>query len=282
MKNFSSRRRQLGYFQVDLAPFQNVVATGKATADLNSLVGRTVDRIILTLGGTALTKAMLTNIRLLANEKVIFEDTGPRVDDRMEYRGETSAVTALILDFNEARARSIAMQHAGAIDTLSAGIKKMSLEVDITGATAPTLAAQALVSRSPYSGDPLYNRLIAKVFQKTFNPGGAGEFLFPVTFSRAHFSQIKRMHLFGATVTAARVKTNEDIFKATDAQNDFIQTDWGRVPQANVFTIDFCADGDVSAALRVSDWQTIEWYMTVSGAGNVTAVTELLDPLENN
>lgn len=288
MKNFSSLRRQLGYILVDLEPFENVVATGTASARWDKVLGRSVDRIILGLAGGALTKAMLTSIKILANEKVIFDDTGPVCDDRMEYRGITAAAGYLTLDFNEIRAHSDMNKVAGALDCPSQGIRKLSSEIVITGATTPALTAQAMLHETPNSSDPRFNRLIAKVLRKTWNFGAAGEFGFPLALVRHPLALVKRVHLVGATVTAARVKkTNsrnqtDEIFKATDAQNDQIQIEYGRTPQASMFTIDFMPDGDVRESLSLADALGMEWYVTVSGAGNVVVVSELLDPLENN
>jgi len=284
----SGRRAQLGYILVDLEPFENVVATGTASARWDKVLGRSVDRIILGLAGGALTKAMLTSIKLYANEKIIFDDTGARTDDRMEYRGITAAAGFLTLDFNEIRAHSDMNKVAGALDCPSQGIRKLACEVVITGATTPALTAQAMLHETPNSGDPRFNVLIAKVLNKTWNFGAAGEFAFPLSLMRHQLSLVKRVHLVGSTVTAARVKkTNtrnvtDEIFKATDAQNDQIQIEYGRVPQANMFTIDFMPDGDVRECLPLADAVGMEWYVSVSGAGNVVVVTELLDPLGNN
>jgi hypothetical protein len=284
----SPLRSQLGYVTVDLEPFENVVATGTASARFDKVLGRSVDRIILGLAGGALTKAMLTSIKLYANEKIIFDDTGARTDDRMEYRGITASAAYLTLDFNEVRAHSDMNKVAGALDCPSQGIRKLAAEVVITGATTPALTAQAMLHETPNSGDPRFNALIAKVLNKTWNFGAAGEFAFPLSLMRHPLSLVKRVHLCGTTITAARVKkTNtrnqtDEIFKATDAQNDQIQIEYGRVPQANMFTIDFMPDGDVREALPLADALGMEWYVTVSGAGNVVVVTELLDPLANN
>jgi hypothetical protein len=285
--------RQAGYLLVDLEPFENVVPVGTATVTWNKLIGRTVNRVILALGGgVPLTKAMISNIRILANEKVIFEDSGPRTDDRMEYRGIASAAGFLTLDFNEIRAHNDMNKVAGAIDTISSGVKKLTAEVTTTvGSTAPTLTAQAMLGPSPQSGDAAFNVLLAKVLNKTRNYGAAGEFPFELGYQRHPLSLVKRIHFFGATVTAVRLKTTirvngaqvtDEIFKATDGQNDFIQLEYGRTPQASVYHLDFMVDGDVKECLALGQVEGMECYVTVSGAGNVTAVSELLDPLGNN
>jgi hypothetical protein len=277
-----------GYLPLDCPAFENVVPTGKATVRLQPLIGRTVDRIILQLGGTALTKAMLSNIRLLANEKVIYEDSGSRIDTRNQYRGLAANAAFLTIDLSEIRAHSDINKHAGALDTVSAGIRSLTMEVDIAGATAPTLSARAQVRPAPQSNNPLYNKLIGKVMSKSFTFGGAGEFPLPLFFQIRPDSFLKRVHLFSAAVTALRVRktfTNsvtDEIFKATDTQNDFEQGEFQRTPQANQFTADFIPDGNVLEAIPLRDTRDLEFLVTVSGATTITAVSELLDGLQNN
>lgn len=282
-------RAQAGYQDlISLAPFENVVATGIATARFDSLLGRTVDRIILNLGGTALTKAMLDSVRVLANEKPILDDTGTRINNRSVYRGETADAAFLILDFAEIRAHDNRDKWAGSLDTLSSGIKKLTCEVTITGATAPALSAQALTRPSPQSASALYNRLVAKAVAKTITYAAAAEQAFPMNFVRDPASLIKRVHLFGSVVTAARIKktwTNgatAEIFNSTKTRSNFILTDYGRTPQTDVMTIDFMPDGDVRGALPLGDALAMEWYLTTSGAGTVTIVPELVEPLAAN
>lgn len=260
-------------------PFLNVVATGMASVDFSSLFGYTIKRVILNLGGTTFTKAMLTGIRLKANSKTIFDDTGTRTDNRMQYRGLAANAAYLSLDFTEPRARTIVGQLVGALDT-TAGITSLVGEFDIAGATAPTLQAWAEVT-GPQTGPE--RGLIAKVMNLTQNFAAAGEFPFNLPYGRLAGTLIKRIHYFGSTVTGARVKKNGvEVHNTVDGINDFCQGEYQRTPQTNVYTIDFVADGNQSNVLNAANAQTMEYYVTVSGAGNVVAVVEMLDPLANN
>jgi hypothetical protein len=264
-----------------LYPFQNVVATGMATVSLSNLLGWTINRVILQLGGGALTKAMLTGLRMKANTKTIFDDTGARTDDRMEYRGIAANAAFLTLDFSEIRSKTVQGQLLGAIDT-TAGIETLNIEADIAGATTPTLAGYAELSE-PQTG--LATRgLIAKVLNVTQGFAAAGTFPFQLDFGKEVPTTVKRVHFFGSTVTAVEVKKRGiSIFEALpDAVNDFIQTEYQRTPQANVYHVDFIVDGNQSNALPLMKESPTEFLVTVSGAGNVTAVVELLDPLGNN
>lgn len=266
-------------------PFNNVVATGMATMDLSSLLGNTIERIMLKLGGTTFTKAMITGVRVKANGKVIFDDTGSRIDSRMQYRGITANAAYLTIDFSEIRSKTIQGQSLGSLDT-TMGIRSLTMEVDISGATAPSLSAAAIISgpQVDVNGNSMVQRgLIGKVLNYTQYFGAAGKFPFALPYGKTGGSLIKRLHLFGSTVTDAEVKKNGlTVFEAADAMNDFIQTEFLRTPQANIFTIDFVPDGNMSNVLNAADAQTMEYYATVSGAGNVVVVTELLDPLGNN
>lgn len=282
-------RGQAGGVMIDCNPFIGVAQNGKATVSFDNLIGQCVDRIILELGGAGNTKANHTNVKLIANEKTIFEDTGARIDARMQYRGIAAAAAFLTLDFSEIKARSIVGQRVGSLDTVSAGIRKLTAEIDIgAAAAAPTLSAFAMLTdapqRDPYTGKVADTApLIAKVIAKTFNPGGAGEFPFPFEYQRVAGSFVKRIHLFGATVTAARIKRNGmDVWKATDARNDFIQGEFGRTPQANQITLDFVLDGNMSDMMSMENIKSLEPYLTASGAGNIVIVAELLDRLGNN
>lgn len=263
-------------------PLNNVAASSKATGKINSLLGYSIDRLVFTLGGGAFTKAQITNLRLLANAKVIYEDTGSRIDTRQQYRGITANAAYLTVDFSEIRARSIIGQSVGSIDTVTSGIRDLSLEIDIGAATTPTLSAIAQVSAAPQA-DKTYAGLIGKTLNFTQNFAAAGEFPMDIPYGRQAGALLKRVHLFGSTVTAARVKKNGiEVFKRASALNSYIQTEYQRTPQANVYTIDFIEDGNMSKTHNAANAQTNEWYVTVSGAGNVTIVAEILDPLQNN
>lgn len=274
---------------IECLPAQNVVATGVATINFANLLGYTVEYILLELGGTALTKAMLTDIDIKANAKSILKNSGARQDALMAYRGETANAAYLVLAFDESRGRTevrngavIDGEKIGAIDT-TFGIQSLTGEITITGATAPTLKAYAEISGAPVQ-DERFRGLISKYFSFTVSPAAAGTFLFDVPQARAKGSVVKRVSLHGATVTGYEVKRNGiTIHKANSvALASYAQTREGRVPQANVVVIDAIKDGNQSSGINAADANSMEWYMTVSGAGNVTVVAELYDPLNNN
>lgn len=274
---------------IKLLPFQNVAATALATCDLKNLIGRVVDRVVLQLGGTSLTKAMLTGVQVKANGKLIYDDTGSRADARQTYRGITANAAFLAVDFSEPRSKTIVGQKLGAIDTLAAGITSLTAEVNIAGATAPTLVGYAMCStRDTQLRDtaPLIGKTLTFI-----HPCTATTTKFPlnIPYGRQAGSLIKRLHVFVAsgtiTINGIEVRKNGvTVHETLDAANDFIQTEYQRTPQSNCYTVDFIVDGNLSDTMNAANANTMEYYadVTVSAGGTLAVVAELLDPLGNN
>jgi hypothetical protein len=264
-----------------LNPFLNVTASNTATVNLANLLGTSINRIILALGGGSFTKSHITGVRIKANSKTIFDDTGTRVDDRMEFRGIASNAAYLTIDFAEIRAKTIVGQLAGVLDT-TFGIKQLTMEIDIGAATTPTLTGYADIGE-PQTGSQ-YQPFIAKVLNFSQSFAAAGKFPVDIGWGRRTATIFKRLHFFGSTITSVEVKKNGiSIFEdLPDALNDFMQGEYGRTPQANCYTVDFMPAGNISDALYVDPALPMEYYVTLSGAGTVTTVAELLDTLDNN
>lgn len=281
-------------FFIPCLPAQNVVAAGKATINFSNLLGYAVEYILLELGGTAFTKSMITDIDIKANAKTIIKDTGANMDSRMQYRGESANAAYLVIAFDESRARCQVVasdgkaervvdgEKIGALDT-TFGIQQFTGEITIAGATAPTLNAYAELSQAP-AGDSRFRGLIGKALNFTVSPAAGGTFLFDIPQGRQRGAIVKRIFLVGSTVTGFEVKKNGITIQKSNsvALANYSQTREGRVPQSNVQVIDFIKDGNQAAALNAFDANTMEYYMTVSGAGNVTVIVELYDLLNNN
>lgn len=261
--------------------FQNVVASGIATLDLNSLLGFTVERIMLQLGGT-FTKSMITLIQLKANGKIIYETTGPRLDARNQYRGIAANASFLTIDFAEIRAKTELGQNLGALDTTQ-GISNLKLEVTISGATAPTLAAFAEVNVPQIDPAQAPTRgLIAKVHSTTMTIGAAGTFSIPVPhLAPADGGSIfKRIAFFSSNMTALLIKKSGIVIEdSVKALNDFNQTEYRKVPQAGLYVADFIIDDVQSQVLNTRNAQTMEVLGTFSAGETITIEAELLEPL---
>jgi len=255
-------------------PFTNVVANGVATASLP--VGMSYNRILLQLGGT-FTKAMITDIKVRMNGKVIFQNTGARLDLINTYRGRAVSASFLVIDFTEPQAKVMAEQFIGNLNTAQ-GVSSLTIEVTIAGATAPTLDSYSEV------GPPAALGVVTKQLLFTTSVGGSGKFPFKLIDVANRGAIIKRCHFaHGGQVQALEVKKNGVVIhdNIPTAVNTYYQADYKKVAQANLYTYDPCLDDNYTNAIKTQDMVSLEFNVTTGGADTITAVLEVLDLLGN-
>lgn len=255
-------------------PFTNVVASGVATVSLP--VGMSYNRILLALGGT-FTKAMITDIKVKMNGKVIYQNTGSRLDLINTYRGRAVSAAFLVIDFTEPDAKTMAEQFIGNLNTAQ-GVSSLTMEITIAGATSPTLDSYTEM------GPPAALAAISKQILFTSSMGGAGKFPVKLIDVANRGAIIKRVHFaHTGNVTALEVKKNGVVIhdNILTAVNTFNQLDYKKVAQSNMYTYDPCMDNNYSNAIRTQDATSLEFNLTVSGADTVTAVLEAVDLLGN-
>lgn len=264
-------------------PFANVVASGVATNNVTP--GRTLETMRLKLGGTSLTKAMLTQIRVKANGKVIMDATGTELDKINTYRGETADAAYLDLPFADYSMNGELDMQVGSFDT-SLGVANITSEVTIAGATAPTLLAilEESAQQKDRSGNAApYAGVISKLLKYPFSVATGGQLPVTVPFGPQNGAVIKRLHVFhGGNMTGATVKQDGlVVHESLAAENSRAQVRAKRTPQTNVYTIDFCLDGNVKKALDTRDARSLEWLLTFSAADSGNILVEYLDTLGN-
>lgn len=265
-------------------PFSNVVNTGTATNNITP--GKTLENLQLKLGGTSFTKAMVTLFKLKANGKTIIEASGSNLDKINAYRG-TGTTNAAFLDvyFSDYALNNEFDRHVGAFDTL--GVANITTEVTITGATAPVLTPILIESanqRDSKGAPAEYSGLITKILQYPFNIATGGRLPVNLPFGPQNGAIIKRVHVVTNNGTATGVTVKEDglvVHESVKAENEFLQTRHGRVPQANFYTVDFVLDGDVRKALNTRNARSLEWLIDFSGADAGNVIVEYIDVLGN-
>lgn len=264
-------------------PFSNVVATGTATNQITP--GRTLENLRLKLGGTALTKAMITALKIKANGKTIIDSNGTDLNKINAYRGESTDAAYLDIQFADYSMLEELDRMVGAFDT-GLGIQNITSEITIAGATAPVLTpilVESAQQKDRVGNSAPYAPLIAKLLKYPFNIASGGRLPLNIPFGPQSGSIIKRVHiLHGGNMTGATVK--EDglvVHESLAAENAFDQTKAKRVPQANMYTLDFVLDGGIKKALDTRSARSLEWLFDFSAADNGTVYVEYLDPLGN-
>ncbi|ALS61856.1 major capsid protein P2 [Pandoraea norimbergensis] len=262
-----------------LPPFNNVVATGVATLRIPKW-NNTLTRVVLDLGGTTFTKAMITDIKVKIGVRTTYNCTGAVLDTVNKYKGIYDAPNQLTIDFTERDAPSIDGKEIGGYD-MAALPDQVSIEVTITGATAPTLNAFAFLTASQGKAGALVHKLlyfptsttVGGKFMINFNPQGA---------------LIKRVHLFYAgaswvgngdgNINRVEVKKNGIVvMDTTDHIRRFVQNEYKKVPQAGHFAVDFIVDNNQSAMLITQDAKSLEFNAYLSAGDTINAYLELLD-----
>lgn len=264
-------------------PYSNVVATGDATNQITP--GKTIESIMLQLGGTSLTKAMITMLRLKANGKTIIEGTGSQIAKLLAYRGYAADAAFLEIPFEDLTGISELDRSVGSLDT-SMGIANLTTEVTIAGATAPQLTSRLYESaqQKNRSGNAApYAPLMCKILRYPFSVATGGQLPVTLPFGQQSGAIIKRVHVeHTGNLTAATVKQDSMvIFEATAGQNHYEQLRNGRVPQNNMETIDFVLEGNIREALDTRDARSMEWLFTFSAADSGHVIVEYLDVLGN-
>lgn len=276
---------------VQCSPFSNVAASGIAICDLNSLLGSTLECINLQLGGTSFTKSMITLIQLKANGKVIWESTGSNTDARESYMNYATTVAGVLsINFMEPKAKTPNAFQAGAINLYpDSGIVSLRLEVTISGATAPTLSANAELSPGqPVKGEEAIRNLIVRTHRVTQTIGAAGTFPLQVPHMdpAGGGSVYRRIRFYSANMTglkAVREGIVDQELTAAGTDLAMIQKKAGRAPQASLVVFDPVLDGLISGRVwdtsKASGVKSAQMYGTFSAGETITIETEELLPL---
>jgi len=263
-----------------LPPFLNVVNSGIASLKIPKY-SMTLTRLVLGLGGTSFTKAMIANIRIKAGVRIIYDVTGPVLDLINQYKGIQANAGYLTIDFTERDAATLVGKEIGGYDLLN--MDDLTVEVTIAGATAPTLTATAYLV--PTQNNPL----IQKVLTFQVSTTASGKLAIPFNPKGA---LVKRLHLIyegtdwtGTTngnINRMEVKKNGIvIFDQSDLDNRFAQQEYRKVPQSKHFCVDFLQDNNASGALVTQDATALEWNAYLTAGDTVNVFAELID-LPNN
>lgn len=259
-------------------PFQNVGASQRAILDSQVVLGNTLKKIVLQLGGT-FTKAMITLIKVKLNQKTVMEVTGSQLDSINKYLGIADDAAFLTIPFDDITAALPGQvgEDIGALDT-SLGVNSFRIEVDIGGATSPTLAAWfEAVPPLPRSGElAATSPALRSLITSTLTPNTAAEHTLRADIGQNAGALLARMYIFHSNLTSFELKKNNvPIFEeVTVAVNEFVQGEHGRVPQSGLYVYDPVASGDMTKMIRTAGAVFQQLY-TVSGSDTITVVSDI-------
>lgn len=264
-------------------PFANVVNSGVATNNVTP--GRTLEVLQLAMGGTSFTKANITLLKVKANGRTLIEASGTELDKINAYRGIAVNANFLDIPFFDENMVSGLDRSVTSFDT-SNGVQNITTEVTVAGATSPTLKAivvESAAQKDQQGQAAPYANLVGKLLRYPFSMANGGMLPVTVPFGKDSGAIIKRLHVVhSGNMTGATVKQDGMVIhESLAAENSNMQIRSGRVPQANMYTIDFVSDGNVRNALDTRDARSLEWLLSFSAADNGFILVEYLDTLGN-
>lgn len=285
-------------FNQKLPDFQPVVAGQTAMVKIPRYA-LTLNRIVLRLGATGGTpsfvKGDISKIELkLGSRTVWMVDTvgalagGTILDMINRYRGIFDQATNLTIDFTERDFMTIAAREIGGYDMSKLG-DDLYLNVTIkTSASGPTLYGIGMFT-PPQGKDIEDSQLVQKLVFVPYSFANGGRYL--VNFDPKG-ALIKRIYAtFTGTDGSATAEQNLSKFEVkkngfvlhelASTDNKFYQKEFGKVPIAQMHTVDFCTDNNLSGALVTADARALEFAPTFTAADSGAVMFEVLDTPTN-
>lgn len=268
---------------IKLPQLQNVGPNQRVS--LRCPLGFTYEKIYLQLG-TNITTALISNIVLKINNKEFqrWATAADMVSGLLAFKGNYTGSTAfLVLDFTERLAKEeVGMKLGTVAATQEAGVQDFTLEFDLGNyavVAASTINAYADVEA------PSANKILQRVqfAQKTIAAAAQEQIFVPFGLNGY---QVKRLILKHAQLSSVRVRRDgtdmwEDVPVALANQR---HQDFGRVPQAGYFVLDFMSDSLQSNAFNTAmilgpggkpvPVENLDIRITVAAADTVTIYTE--------
>ncbi|HEX5339817.1 MAG TPA: major capsid protein P2 [Gammaproteobacteria bacterium] len=276
--------------KLKLSQFPNVPATGVATLRLDELKGRGIYGLQFEYGGTAFTTAMITSVKISMGNKLILPDiSGPNLQKLNSYEGDTTTAGYFNWYFGDRLARTIRGEYLGVLD-LSVYKDIPVLEVTIAGATAPTLQVYALVTPPKaqlglgYTASELLS--VRALVRSVFTPAGAvNKQAYAVSLGSQAGSVMRKLQFFNANLSSVEYRKAGVVRfdNVADANNDDTQDDFGKSPQAGLYTLDFMPNGNVGEAEATTDSKgnaiPMQISVTTTAADTLTVYADIFAPL---
>lgn len=272
---------------IKLNQFPAVAANARSTLVTDQLRGMSLHGLIFERGGGAFTNAHLSNIRLQLNGKSIVDQlTGTQLVDINDYDGLTDVTNYTCLFFGDPTARTIRGQHFGDID-LSLYQYPLSLDVNIGGATTPTLNVYALTSVPKQAMGIGFTQAEAAQFRAmiptTIQPSAAvTRNSYGVSLGSAPGALLRRIAFFHTNLTSVEMK-KQSLTKWDDisiALNAAVEQQYARTPQSGLYMLDRVFDGNQGEAEQTVKQDGTPWNMqvniTTSGSDTINAFADVI------
>lgn len=256
---------------IALPQFPSVAASALSTLVTDRLIDRSIHALIFERGGTAFTNAHMSNIRVrLDGKDVVNGITGAQLVDINEYEGLTDVTNYTVLPFGDMAARTIRGQHLGDIDC-SIYRKPLEIEVNIGGATAPTLQVYALCGPPKLAMGIGYDATEAAqlraLIRTVIQPAAAVQRKsYGISLGSGAGARLRRAYFFHSNLTKVEFLKNsqrkwDDV---SAALNNAVAQQFARTPQSGLYVLDRIVDGNQGEAETTVKADGTPWSLEVN------------------
>lgn len=235
---------------IRLPQLQNVGPNQRVS--LSFPLGQTYEKLYFALGTNILT-SLISNIVFRINNKEFqrWATYAAYRDGLLAYKGNFEATDFVVFDFTERAAREETGMKLGAVAaTAEAGVQMFTMEFDLGNYVA---AAGSTINGYADVDVPSSNRIIQRVQYSQKVIAGAAQEQIYVPFG-ANGYQLKRLIIAHANLSSVRVRRDgSDIWDDMPiALANQRAQDFGRVPQAGFYVLDFMPDSLQSNAFNTA------------------------------
>lgn len=270
---------------VQLDQFPSVAANARSTLVTSELIDSSVYAIVLEMGGTTFDETHLDRISIRLDGKSIVDNiTGTQMKTLNTYDGITGVTNFLFIWFSDPTARTIRGQHFGALDC-SIYRAPLEVEIDIGGATAPTLKLHAVKGPGKMEMGMFDAKEAAHfrhIRRTIIEPTAAVDRnSYRVTLGARPGANLRKMAFFHANLT--KVELEKQSIRKWDnvpiALNSALAQQFARSPQSGLYVLDRIVDGNQGEAERTVDaggkpW-LISFNLTTSAADKIYGFADL-------
>lgn len=244
--------------KTNLGEFENVGASKRAQLRIRDVGDRSYHAILLVLGGTTFDKSHLSSITVKQGGRTLIEDiSGTQLQAINSLYGLADTTDILFIYFGDPKAMSVKGEHMGDLDTSIYNVP-IDILIDIAaGVTADaTLEGHALIGppKAAYNVFSVAEAAMVRAIRRNqTDPANAvtKQAVDLLAASMSAGGAVRGLHLFHANLSEFTVKKNGiPIFdEVNDTLNDAIQADYGRSPQAGMFSWLPILDGNQGEAV---------------------------------
>ncbi|MET4701982.1 hypothetical protein ABIE65_005031 [Constrictibacter sp. MBR-5] len=266
--------------QVKLPSFEGIGAGQTATCRLP--IGRRYHELQLVYSGVTL--AQMTEIRIIANQKVIHRYSATERDVMNQFFGLTAAAGILRLPFDrlflkQRQAEEVTALNTGSKDKNGRFIGSLHVEIDVAAAAVGTALALYATQSNAVAGGP---GVVGHIRKYSRTAAGAGEYeVSDLHFNTPTAQAINSLfindagNLNGLVIERGLYK----VFERDTALNELIQSDHGRVPQTNWWVYDPAEKGYGGEPLDLVGYSDFRLRLDMAAGATMPIIVEYLGQL---